>query len=1153
MSQLDPANPARTARLRWLTALLALAFCSLALASPAWGSPAWSLHAFATPSSFTAADNAECLNHLHEDKKTKVVCDAYRVTATDAGAAPTDGSPITLEQALPAGVTVQQVSLYWSGTPRFEEKTFGLVGPETDIAAFGLCSTGATVKCEFPGTGLFNLILNFLGLNSVQPDGTLEMIVYVTVDDPKASETVSASASVSGGGAPSAATAIVHNGLGEPAPAFGVSGFGFDLTGPDGRPYTQAAGHAYEQTTRLDLTNEFRIPPDTSGAIRDTSIRDVKDVVVDLPLGLLGNAQATPRCTFAQLTSHIGADEGGCPPETVIGHIATQLGETDTVNGPVYNMAPERGSAGEFAFVDSIAGVHVLYARVVPGPSGYVLQVTAPDIPQVSLMDVVTTFYGDPAARDAAAVCGSGAEQRELACREALSGSAQAFFTNPADCSAPPHAASVHIDSWQAPGALNPDGTPDLSDPRWVSASSEPPLPSLTGCNLLQFDPVMSAQPETTVADSPTGLTFDLKLPQAEAPETLATPPLRRAEVTLPPGFTVDPSSAGGLGACAPAQIALSSAAEPSCPGSSKIGTVQLTTPLLPGVLQGSVYLAAPYQNPFHSLLAGYIVVDDPATGVVVKIPGEIQADAATGQIKGVFDNNPQFPFSELKLHFKGGSRGALATPESCGAFTTTSALSPWSAPDSGPAATPADSLTIDSGCVSGFAPSFAAGTTSNHAGAYAPFVMSFSRADGDQELGGLRVSLPPGLLAKVAGVPLCPDAALAAAAARSGSEEQAASSCPVGSQIGTVQAGAGPGPTPFFVGGKAYLAGPYRGAPYSLAVVVPALAGPFDLGNVVVRSALQIDPSDGHVTAISDPFPTILKGIALRVRRIDVTLDRPSFTFNPTSCEPMSIAGALSSTGGLSAPVSARFQAAGCGELPFKPRLSAHTQGRTSKADGASLTVEVSQSPGEAAIRKVDLQLPLALPSRLTTLQKACTEAQFNADPAACPSASNIGTATAVTPLLNVPLTGPAYLVSHGSAAFPDVEFVLQGEGVRIVLDGKTDIKNGITYSRFETVPDAPIASFRASFPEGPHSVLAANGSLCRHAKSTTVRRRVAVRVHGRIRHVLRSVRRTVPAPLQMPTSIAGQNGALLRQTTRIAVIGCPARATRGRHRRRT
>jgi hypothetical protein len=351
--------------------------------------------------------------------------------------------------------------------------------------------------------------------------------------------------------------------------------------------------------------------------------------------------------------------------------------------------------------------------------------------------------------------------------------------------------------------------------------------------------------------------------------------------------------------------------------------------------------------------------------------------------------------------------------------------------------------------------------------------------------------------------------------------------------------------PVPGQPSNAVFLTTGYKGAPFGLSVVVPAIAGPFNLGTVVVRAKIEIDPSTSALTVTSDPLPQILDGIPIRTRSVNVTIDRPGFTFNPTSCEPQSVTGMIASTQGASVAVSSRFQAANCANLPFKPAFSASTSGKTSKANGASLVVKVSQKPGEANIHKVDLTLPLVLPARLTTLQKACTEVQFNVNPAGCPAGSVIGTATARTPILNVPLTGPAYLVSHGGAAFPDVEFILQGNeqggNIQIVLDGKTDIKKGITYSRFETVPDAPISSFETVLPQGPHSALAANGNLCANTKSVRVKKRVLVRSKGHTRRVLRTVTRQVPAALLMPTTLVGQNGAQVAQTTKIAVTGCP------------
>jgi hypothetical protein len=1054
--------------------------------------PALALHALAAPSHFSAVDTEECLANEPWG------CDMYQVTATNTGSEPASG-PITLTDALPAGLNVVHVGLFLA---RNEQTGYEHEAPEGEALEESLCKPEAVpVSCEFAGT--------------LEPDQRLQMQVFVTVEPGATSAPGTASVLETGNPVASTSANDVVSGI---PPAFGPSALLAGIDGPDGALDTQAGAHPFEFVTRIDFNtemghttaNQTRPGPGQGG---------VRDVVVDLPVGFLGSATSTPTCTFSQLQ----AFPNSCPRDTIVGHIATESEFEIEANGPIYNMAPRHGVAAEFGFIDFLSTTHVIDANVVPTADGYVLRAIAREAPKASWMDVTTTFYGDPAAKN-----GGGATP-------------VAQFTNSADCSGRPLASTVFLDSWEHPATLNADGTPNVEgagSAGWASASSE--SPPVTGCNQLRFAPSgFSFQPETTTANKPTGVTFDLKIPQTETPETLATPPLRDATVALPEGLTVDPSAASGLQACSEAEIGWRgpvpaeggrpanpgysnfTEAAPSCPEASRVGSVELTSPLVEGTLQGSVYLATQYANPYGSLLAGYIVIDDPTTGTIVKVPGELRTDPVTGQITGIFDDNPQIPFSDLKIHFFGGSsRGDLATPEACGTYTTTADLEPWSAPESGPDATPSDSFPINTGCVAGFTPAFSAGTINNQAGAFSTFTLSFSRQDSEEGPAGLTVSLPRGLLGKIAGVAECPDAQIALAAANSGAAEQGSPSCPSASQLGTVSSASGPGPNPFVSGGKAYLTGPYKGAPYGIAVIVPAVAGPFDLGTVVIRQALFIDPNDAHVTDVSDPLPRILKGIPLRIKRVSVTLDRPEFTFNPTSCEVKTIAATVTSIGGAHAPVSSRFQAAGCAGLPFKPHFSASTLARTSKANGASLRVKIaSAGVGQAGIAKVDLTIPAILPSRLTTLQKACSEAQFNANPAGCPAASDIATAVVHTPLLPDPLSGPVYFVSHGAAAFPDTEIILQGDGVTLILDGHTQIKNGVTYSRFETVPDAPFTSFEFDAPEGRYSIFSANGNLC----------------HTEVR---------------MPTSITAQNGAVLNQNTLVEPEGCPDALTIISHR---
>jgi hypothetical protein len=883
---------------------------------------------------------------------------------------------------------------------------------------------------------------------------------------------------------------------------FGVSNFNFYVAAANGRPDTHAGGHPYEATTTIGFNNGLRVNgPQGDNQTLPTSTEDVRDVVIDLPLGFVGSTLAAPECTLAQL-SGAGANEGegaGCPPDTVVGHLRSEPAGSASIDGPIYNLVPERGVPAEFGYIDGLHGAHVFYAHVVPTPTGYVLQVANRDLPAVNLAHVTATFYGDPAERD-------------------TTGNANIpFFTNPSYCSDTPLVTSIHIDSWQHPARFNPDGTPDLSDPNWVSNVSK--APPMIGCNALQFPAELKAQPTTNVADSPSGLNFELKVPQPELAETTATAALKTATVMLPEGMTVDPSAGDGLEACSEAQIgwlgktpANFSSAPPQCPEASKIGKLELSTPLIPHELVGEMYLARQNENPFGSTFGAYVVVDDPVTGVLIKIAGRLLPDPRTGRITAVFAENPPLPFSDLKLHFFGGPRAELTTPENCGTFQTTSELEPWSAPDSGPDATPFDSFLIESGCVGGFAPSFLAGSSNLQAGAYTPFVASFSRADTDQEMGGLSVSLPPGLLANLRGVPLC-------------SEAQAnAGTCSEESRVGTVLAGAGPGPNPLFVSGKAYLTGPYNGGPYGLSVVVPAIAGPFDFGDVVVRQSLRIDPLDAHVTDVSDPFPTILHatgsdgqtvGIPIRLRRVDVDIDRPNFTINPTNCDKLTVGGSITSTQGASSALSTPFQVTNCATLKFAPKFQVTTSGKPTRLGGDSLNVKLSYPSGslgkDANIRSVKVELPKRLPSRLKTLQKACPDATFNQNPAACPASSMVGTAKASTSILGTPLSGPAYFVSHGGAKFPELIVVLQGSGITVDLKGETFIsKAGITSSTFRQIPDVPVETFELTLPKGPYSALTAIGNPCTHR-------------------------------LVMPTRFVAQNGAELDQSTRIGVSGCP------------
>ncbi|HTZ88063.1 MAG TPA: NHL repeat-containing protein [Solirubrobacteraceae bacterium] len=910
----------------------------------------------------------------------------------------------------------------------------------------------------------------------------------------------------------------VANGADEEFATFGPEMLSFESLDASGHPQTQAGSHPYAWITRFAIASTKTV----AGSVAVPE--NVKDVRTELPPGFIGDPSATAKCTRGQLA------EEKCSGASQIGELTvmqTTGSDLTPQHAAVYNMVPPSGVPAELgAKILNVASAYIDATVRTGGDYG----VTA-DVRNIStgvgIAGVTLELWGVPGdpSHDINRACPS----KITPCPE--HGLPKPFLTNPTSCVGA-QSVTIRTDSWQYPD-------------EYVSRTA--PVVAINGCEKLDFTPVVEIAPGTSAADSPSGLHVDLGSPQNDNPLGLAEAELRETKVTLPTGMTASPSAATGLQACTPTQIGLNNPNQPACPDASKIGGVEISTPLLADPLKGSVFLAQQNNNPFGSLLAIYVTAE--ADGALVKLAGHVEADPLTGQLTTTFNENPQLPFNELKLDLFGGPSASLDTPESCGSFTSSASLTPWSGTTPVSLSSP---FQISSGCVSGFSPAFTAGTTNPHAGASSPFTLSFSRNDSEEELAGASVALPPGLVGKLASVAECSDTQLAFAAARSGAAEEMASSCPASSQLGSVRTYAGPGPSPVSVSGKVYLTGPYKGAPFGLAVIVPAIAGPFDLGTVVIRQALHVDPSDAHVTDVSDPFPTILQGIPLRLKRVDVTLDRPQFMLNPTSCTSTAITATLTSTGVANAAVSSPFQVSGCRELPFKPALTAFTQGRTSKANGASLTVRVSQKPGEANIHKVQLQIPGVLPARNTTLNQACTEAQFNASPAGCPQGSFIGTATARTKVLTAPLTGPAILVSHGGAAFPDVEFVLQGEGVQVILDGKTDIKKvgrrEVTFSRFETVPDAPITSFETVLPEGPHSILTASENLCALTKKVSSSRRVAKRVNGHIKHVTIKVQRTVAQPLVMPTKITGQNGAQLTQSTKIAITGCAV----VRHRKR-
>jgi hypothetical protein len=881
------------------------------------------------------------------------------------------------------------------------------------------------------------------------------------------------------------------------------SGMAASVINRDGTPDTQAGSHPFAFTTALAVNTE-----DREGHAAPAG-GDIKDIEVSLPPGFVGDPSATPQCSLEQFRlyfeENLFAFKESCPDASQIGILEVSFGGIKFYP-EVYNLVPQRGYPAEFGF--RVLGVPVVLVPRVRTGSDYGITAALADIPDAFTFTAgKLTLWGVPSDPGHNSERGScwGSKGYFEGVKEGgecpATDVSRPFLSLPTSCTGPLQF-SARVDSYEDPG---------------VYSEAQTSAPGLTGCDKLGFTPNVITQPEPAQAASPSGLSVEIQIPQTyQNPAGLAESNLKDTTVTLPAGVAVNPSAGDGLAGCSEEQFGLHNAAEPACPEASKVGSLEVTTPLLENPLRGSVYLAQQGNlpgngsNPFGSLLAIYLTVKDPQSGVLVKLAGEVTPDPSTGQLITRFLNNPQVPFNSLRLSFFAGPRAALVNPPLCGSYTTSTEMTPWSG---GAPATPAWTFTINSGpggspCTptQPFNPQLVSGTVSNQAAGFTPFSLTFDRSDGEQNLARIQVTTPPGLLGTLTNVALCPE------------PQAQQGTCGPESLIGKVTVGVGAGSNPYYVTGKTYLTGSYNGAPYGLSFVVPAIAGPLNLGTVVVRAAVSVNVHTAALTVTSEPLPQILQGVPLHIRAVNVTLDREHFIFNPTNCNPLSIDATLSSALGATVPVATRFQATNCTSLAFDPKFTVTTSGRTSRANGASLDARIQVPAGgaQANFARVKVELPKALPSRLTTLQKACTAQVFEANPAGCPPASLVGYAKASTPLLPVTLTGPAYFVSHGGEAFPSLIVVLEGYGVRVDLVGSTFIsKKGITSSTFAAVPDVPVSTFELYLPEGPYSALAANGDLCKQK-------------------------------LQMGTELVAQDGATIHQNTPIGITACTKTKTK-------
>lgn len=858
--------------------------------------------------------------------------------------------------------------------------------------------------------------------------------------------------------------------------AFGIQSFSATVQKQNGTLETQAGAHPFVGITEFTMN--------TTGGVPDGAVQDIR---VDIPVGLVPNPEATPHCTDIQLAA------SACPASSQLGTeelTAYALLVPTSVKVPLWNMVAGPNSVADIAFsVPLLAPRTDIVGGVRDGGGDYGEFFTISGVGATpALISSKLTFWGIPAdpAHDA---------DRGMSCTPICVGGGTPstaehipFLTLPTACG-PPIASKLTVWSHENPTVP-------------VTKTDTPPT-GVSGCDQVPFAPSVSVTPDSPKRDSPTGTTVTLHVPQTNSPAVLGSSHVSQTTVQLPAGMTLNPSAANGLEACTDAQAAIGQARAVACPAASKVGTVSITTPVLPGPLTGSIYLLAPLPSDPYRI---FFVAD--GFGVSVRLGGSVHADALTGLLTTTFSNLPQVPFSDVVLHFNGGDRAPLATPLGCGPATTTATLAPFSGR---PAASPTSTFTVDAdgkggGCgpTTPFGLGLTTSTSSTRAGGFTGLTATMTRADGQQEMGRIAVSEPPGLLGALTSVPLCPEA------------DAAKGTCGPLTRVGTVTTAAGAGGEPFVLSGPAFITGPYAGAPYGLVFVVRAIAGPFDLGTVVVRATINVDRRDTHLTVTSDPLPRILQGIPLRLRKVVVTVDRTHFLFNPTNCGAFTFGGVFGSTAGGSALATSPFKADHCADLPFAPTLTATSPSKISRAGGAALSISVSQSPGQANLQTVSVRLPDHLSVRLPV--KPCKREVFLADPTKCNPESLAGSAVASTPILDEPLRGPVYLVAAPPARLPNLEVLLRGAGVAVDLTGTTLLDSEGVTTTFASLPDAPISSFRLDLPAGPNSALFGNRSLC-------------------------------TSPITLPTTLIGQNGAKLQQGTPLSVPDCAVKIIKRRY----
>jgi hypothetical protein len=993
-------------------------------------------------------------------------------TITNLGnqAVDASGAPVKIVDVLPEGVVATGVEAFAG-----QRNSDGPVNCALEAA-------GAEVSCTFE--------------NELPAYESIEVDILAKLIGEPPSAGAPGKITVSGGGVKEETASQSINVSPEKVP-FGVERFSAVAEAEGGVKETLAGKHPFQLTTTIQF-NAGKYQPGRnrlkSSVEQPAQPRNLR---FTLPAGYIGNTKSVPQCSLVDFYDASKTLINACPDDTAVGVAAVTIVEKTSVGFtrlavPLFNLEPEAGEPARLGLTAGGATV-VIDTKVDPENQYRIVGIVRNATQLVQLLSSTVTIWGtpgDPAHNGQRGwLCGYHFQEHDP-CPNPPGANEDAFLRLPVNC-VNPGTAEVEAEPWNTP----------LGTAVSNSAFS---TPELDGCAAVPFKPSIAAAPTNKRAGAASGLDVELNMPNEGllGKDEIAEGQAKKVEVTLPEGVTINPSQAEGLQACSPSQFKAESAgssAGEGCPEAAKVGSVRVATPILEGEAKGSVYVATPFDNPFGSLVALYVVAKIPERGIVVKQAGKVELDPQTGQLVSTFDDLPQVPFETFKLHFNEGNRAPLVMPKDCGTYDMTTKFTPWSAEDPDnptpeEVVTKTSSFTIDQGCPSGppgFSPDFVAGTVNNAAGGYSPFNIRLTRSDDEQEFSRFSVKLPKGVIGKLAGIPFCSDAAIAAAQARTGQnggqEELDNPSCPSASQIGRTLAGAGVGPDLTYVPGKVYMAGPYKGAKLSIVAITPAKVGPFDLGTIVIRQALRIDPTTAEVTSdgsSSDPIPHILQGVVVHARDIRVYIDRENFVLNPTSCEKMTAAATVISGGGQSADVSAPFQAADCASLGFKPALSIQLLGGTKRTATPRLKAVLTARKGDANIGRAQVTLPPSEFLEQAHIRTVCTRVQFNAgggNGEQCPKASVYGKAKAISPLLDEPLSGPVFLRSSDHE-LPDMVAALHSSKADINLVGRIDSpKSGGIRSTFEGVPDAPVSKFILEMQGGKKGLIVNSVNICK------------------------------------------------------------------------